>query len=316
MVFAPNALLTATIESERDDDALHIHAGGQGVWQARMVRLLGARPVLCTVVGGEVGRLLEPLLEVEGLDVRAIHGTSGTGWHVQDRRDGKRTTVAAGKGSRLDRHEVDELYDLALAEGLRAPVSILGGPADPSLLEPDVYRRLATDLTTNGTKVVADLAGDFLTAALAGGPAVVKVAHDELVDDGRAKDESIGALSEAARVLRTEGARNVIVSRSDQPALALLEGEMLLVAPPVIQEVDPAGAGDSMTAAIATMLAQGSDLPTAVRVGVAAGAVNVSRHGLGTGHADAVAELATRVRFQPASERPYGAPGSGAGHQR
>jgi 1-phosphofructokinase len=52
-----------------------------------------------------------------------------------------------------------------------------------------------------------------------------------------------------------------------------------------------------MTAGIATVIAQGGDLRDAVRTGAAAGALNVTRHGLGTGHRDAIAELAKRVEL-------------------
>ncbi len=74
-----------------------------------------------------------------------------------------------------------------------------------------------------------------------------------------------------------------MISRAEQPALALLDGEVLVVDPPRLEEADHHGAGDSMTAGVAAMLAQGGDLREAVRTGAAAGALNVTRHGLGTG---------------------------------
>jgi 1-phosphofructokinase len=45
------------------------------------------------------------------------------------------------------------------------------------------------------------------------------------------------------------------------------------------------------------MLARGRSLREAVRTGAAAGALNVTRHGLGSGRSDAIAELAGRVRL-------------------
>ena len=58
MVFAPGPLLTVTIEQHADNEDLHVHPGGQGVWQARMIRLLGVEVVLCTALGGETGAIL------------------------------------------------------------------------------------------------------------------------------------------------------------------------------------------------------------------------------------------------------------------
>jgi pfkB family carbohydrate kinase. len=50
-----------------------------------------------------------------------------------------------------------------------------------------------------------------------------------------------------------------------------------------------------MTAGIAVALARGQTFEQALRVGAAAGALNVTRRGLATGHEEAVTELVERV---------------------
>ena len=72
MVFAPGPLLTVTIEQHGDDVDLHVHPGGQGVWQARMAALLGAPVVLCTALGGEVGGVISDALAEEMFEVRSV----------------------------------------------------------------------------------------------------------------------------------------------------------------------------------------------------------------------------------------------------
>ena len=58
-LFAPNPLLTVTLEVEGDErQSIHFHAGGQGVWVAGMAAAMGATPVLCGLIGGEPGELL------------------------------------------------------------------------------------------------------------------------------------------------------------------------------------------------------------------------------------------------------------------
>jgi hypothetical protein len=42
MVFAPVPQLTVTIEQQGEAPELHVHPGGQGIWQARMCAALGA----------------------------------------------------------------------------------------------------------------------------------------------------------------------------------------------------------------------------------------------------------------------------------
>lgn len=70
---------------------------------------------------------------------------------------------------------------------------------------------------------------------------------------------------------------------------------------PQLEPVDHAGAGDSMSAAIAATLARGVDVLTALQVGAAAGALNVTRRGLGTGDPDVIQSLAEMV---PVRRRP------------
>jgi 1-phosphofructokinase len=299
MVFAPAPQLTVTIEQQHDQPELHVHAGGQGVWQARMITSLGARVILVAAVGGEVGGVLEPLLGVDGATVRTVTRESGSGWYVHDRRGGDRSEVAAQPGAPLSRHELDELYGLALAEGLRAGYAVLSGPAHPSVIGPDVYRRLTGDLRANGCQVIADLSGDHLAAVLQAGPHLVKVSHEELIDDGRAPDDSTASLVKALHRLHEDGAEAALVSRADAGALAFLNGRVYRVGMPRMTAAETRGAGDSMTAGLVATLAHGGGLHEAVRTGAAAGALNVTRHGLGTGHVDAVRVLTGHVELTP-----------------
>ncbi|HET6531575.1 MAG TPA: PfkB family carbohydrate kinase [Actinoplanes sp.] len=299
MVFVPAPQLTVTIEQQHDQAELHVHAGGQGIWQARMITSLGADVTLCATIGGEVGQVLEPLLAGDGIRLRTVRGEAGSGWYVHDRRTGSREEIAEHPGDPLSRHELDEVFSLALAEGLRAGIAVLSGPAHPSVVSPAVYRRLAADLGANGCRVIADLSGDHLAAVLGAGLHVVKVSHEELIEDGRAADDSTDELVRAVRSLHDDGAETVLVSRADAGALALVDGRVYEVGMPMLTPAETRGAGDSMTAGVAATLARGGGLLEAVRTGAAAGALNVTRHGLGTGHVDAVRVLTERVELTP-----------------
>ncbi|MCZ7418340.1 PfkB family carbohydrate kinase [Verrucosispora sp. WMMA2121] len=305
MIFAPTPLLTVTIDQPSDAPELHLHPGGQGVWQARMVLSLGVEVVLCAALGGEVGQVLEPLLVSEGVDLKVVaRDSGGTGGYVHDRREGTRREVVDVIGQPLSRHELDELYNLALGEGLRAPVSVLSGPNHPSLVPADLYRRFAADLGANGGRVVVDLCGEHLTAVLDSGVFFLKISHEELLADGRAAGDDEEQLTRAMYDLHASGAENVVVSRADKPALALVDGEVFEVLMPRLEAADPRGAGDSMTAGVAAVVARGGDVRTAIRTGAAAGALNVTRHGLGTGRLDSINGLVDRVRLEPAGSRP------------
>lgn len=303
MVFTPTPLLTVTVEQRGGTPDIHLHAGGQGVWQARMIHAMGVPVVMCAALGGESGRVLGPLIEAEGIQVKSVFGESHNGAYVHDRRGGQRQEIADAPGQPLSRHEQDELYGLALSEGLGAAVSVLSGPQEPGIVPPEMYRRLAHDLCRNGCKVVADLSGDYLEAVVAaGGIRLLKVSHEELVDSGRSGGDSQSDLVTAMHKLHSDGARSIVVSRAELPALALLDGQVVEVEMPELEPADSRGAGDSMTAGAAAVLARGGDLSMAVRTGAAAGALNVTRHGLGTGRADVIDGLVERVALNPVTD--------------
>jgi 1-phosphofructokinase len=299
VVFTPSPLLTVTIEDRAGQPDIHVHAGGQGVWQARMISTLGVPVVLCAALGGETGDVLEHLLPSEGVELRTVRVGTRNGGYVHDRRSDDREPIAEAPGGPLDRHEQDELYELVLREGLQHGTAVLAGPNSDQVIPAAVYRRLATDLGANGCDVAADLSGERLDAVLAGEPVVLKVSHEELVADGRAESDDPAVLVAAMKQLRADGAGTVIVSRAADPALALPAGteSVLEIRMPALEPAEPRGAGDSMTAGVVASLVRGDPVQEALRTGAACGALNVVRRGLGTGGEAAVRTLAERVEL-------------------
>ena len=291
VIFAPSPVLTVTVEDHPDGPEVHLHAGGQGLWQARMLLRLGIEVAMVSVLTGESGRMLRHLLGDEGVRVVAVDRTGRGAAYVHDRRDGERIKIVETGGEPISRHDLDELYGLMLREGLSADLVILSGPASEDALPADVYRRLAADLRTGGKRVIVDLAGERLTAALAGGVSLVKVSDEELLADGRINENDTHHIIAAMRVMQAEGAETVVVTRNSDPLLLLSEGEVVEVRSPTMEVADTSGAGDSLTAGVAASLARGSTVREAITLGAAAGALNVTRHGLGTGDAETIEKL-------------------------
>jgi len=229
-VFAPAPELTVTLERLGERDEMHLHAGGQGFWIARLLSVLGVPTTLCASFGGETGSVVRVLIEREGIDVVAVHVAGENGGYVHDRRSGARDEVGVQATAALTRHEIDDLYSAALVTGLAAGVCVLGGTnPDAPAVPADVYRRLATDLRTNGTVVVADLSGEPMHEALAGGLDVLKTSDEDMEADGLLSpgaDEAdlVEAIGDLSR--RGAGAHHVIVTRAHRPALAMTEGRV------------------------------------------------------------------------------------------
>ncbi|QOG06509.1 phosphofructokinase [Aureimonas sp. OT7] len=296
-VFAPWPLFTITIEKlASGEDEVYFHAGGQGVWAARMAAELGGKALLIGPVGGEARTLIEALVRAEGLDMRAVPIRHANGGYINDRRGGQRKEIATVPPPRLDRHEVDDLYNAALAEGIRCGTMIVTGVPDGKVLPVEVYTRLSRDLRANDVISVADIAGTVLDA-VEEGLTLIKVSHEELQAAGLAKDDSRKSLMKAMEGLRKK-ADNIVVSCAGAGALALMQDRFWEAKAPQLTPRDHSGAGDSMTAALAVALSRGDEPDACLKLATAAGAMNVTRHGRGTGNLHDIEIVAGRVEIE------------------
>jgi 1-phosphofructokinase len=213
-----------------------------------MITCLDTRVVLCASLGGEIGQVLEPLIASEGIELRVVRREATSGGYVHDRRAGRREEIADVAGRPLRRHELDEFYNFALGEGLRAPVSVLSGPrrAVPGSAGhlPATRRRPRHQQQPGGHRPLRSTPRRRPRKRRV----LLKVSHEELVRDGRAGDGSEAALLRTLRQPHTARAESVVVSRAEQPALVLIDGEIFEVDMPRLRTADPRGTGDSMTA--------------------------------------------------------------------
>jgi 1-phosphofructokinase len=306
VVFAPSPLLTITVEAAGTQrEEIHLHAGGQGFWVARMAALLGVDVSLCCALGGESGTVLRGLIAREQVELLSVECEASNGVYIHARRRGVREQLARTDSRRLSRHEADELYGLALSAALDSGLALLTGVDPPTVLESGIYRRLAADLRNNGIQVVADLARSPLTAALAGGVDALKVSEEELLSEGLARSTEVDDLLAASDALHESGARTVVISRAEEPALVLdgAGGRYLEVIGPRVEALEPRGTGDSMFAALGASLAGGQGLDAALRLAMAAGCLNATRHGLGTGTRQEIQHLSRHIQIRELDRR-------------
>lgn len=292
-------LMVSVEEAEGQVIEIHLHPGGQGFWAARMAARLGATVTLVAPLGGEPGVALRALVEQEGIAIRGIDSAQPNGVWISKDDEGEPATLAELPAPTLTRHEGDGLFNALLAQGLESDVTLLTG-SPPGVLEDSRYEGLAHDLHALGGRVVADLSGGQLHAALAGGLDIVKVAHDEIVEAGLAESDDLSDLIAGARRIREMGAAQVLVSRAAEPLLADLGDRVVEVVTPSFRPVNHRGAGDSMTGATAAGLALSEPMDSVLRLAVAAGALNVTRRGLGSGDAEAIRTLARQVEMREA----------------
>jgi 1-phosphofructokinase len=299
-IFSPNPMVSIAIESfsaEGGDD-IHIHAAGQGVWVARMAAELGADPVLCGFIGGEVGSVLRPLLEEMPIELRLVESAGASGAYLHDRRSGEREPIAQSAALPASRHEVDDLFSVTVAAALECDLLAVCGPYPDNTVPLDLYGGLVADVKANGTPVIVDLSSPRLDKALEGGPNLVKINDWQIAGYISGPVDSEEQMRAAMERLRDAGAESVIVTRAGEPALALRDGSFHELAPPKFERGSREGCGDSMMGALAATIAAERDWEDVLRLSAAAGATNFLRAGLGTGSRAVIEELAPRVQLQ------------------
>jgi 1-phosphofructokinase len=299
-IFSPNLLLTIAIESRGEgSDEIHLHAGGQGIWVARTASELGANPVICGLIGGETGAVLEPLLERLPGRRRLVRTETAGGCHIFDRRRGERELVSRMVAEPPSRHQRDDLFSLTCAEALESELLVICNPDRPDAWPLDVYASLASDVGDNGTPVLVDLSSPRLDSALEGSPHLVKINDWELAEFVSGPVDGTARLLAAAERLRERGAANVIITRGRDPALVLHGDSALWLEPPRFERGSREGCGDTMMGALAAGLALGRPWEQALVTAAAAGAVNFLRHGLGSGRRSVIEEVAAEVELRP-----------------
>lgn len=304
-VFAPHPLLTVTIEMEGEErQSVHFHPGGQGPWVGRMVAHMGARPILCGLVGGESGELLRGLLadSIAPGELRLVQMGAASGCYVTDRRSGKRQIVAMTVSDPPTRHELDELFSLTCAEAIACGWLIVTNPMPGGSLPLEVYGNLVADAKANGCRVLVDLSSPRLDSALRGKPDVAKLNDWELAEMVRGPVSEPDQLLAAARRVRDAGAQTVIVTRGERPGLVLHGEQVLMLTPPRLERGYREGCGDAMMGALTAAWALGESFEQALAIGAAAGAANFLRRGLGSASREVVRRLVGSVRVEPWAE--------------
>ncbi|HYU96348.1 MAG TPA: 1-phosphofructokinase family hexose kinase [Sphingomicrobium sp.] len=269
--------------------------GGGGINVARVLVRFGAPVAAIFMAGGSTGRLLDRLLQREGVERMSvpIAGETRVSVTVHERSTGHEYRLVP-EGPVLSEPEWQECLrqigetecDWFVASG-----SLPGG------VPHDFYARVAEILRDRATRLVVDAPAGQLAPALAGGGLfLVKPSRDELEQlSGAALAETESVIEAARRIVSDGGAQNVAVSLGGDGAV-LVDGSGAFVMPAVpVAARSAVGAGDSFLAAMTYAFASGADGSTALRLGVAAGAAATLSPGTDLCHPWDVTRLAAQL---------------------
>jgi 6-phosphofructokinase 2 len=290
------------------------YPGGGGINVARVISRLGGDVHALWSCGGDTGGRLAQLLDSERVPHTPIPigGKVRVNLIITDASSGEQYRFGM-PGPVLTEEEHARWLD-ALG---RLPSSVrylaLSGSL-PGGVSVEAYAELLRAVP-GGIRVIVDTKKDALRQAFATGVYLVKpnlnelgeVAGRELTDDEqieRAAREIIEFPAEFPGEFPGErrGAKVVLVSLGRAGALLVTADSIERFSTPAVPVRSKVGAGDSMIGGLLAALDQGRPLNEAVRVGVAAGAAAVMRHGTELCRREDVERLYPSVRRQELSQ--------------
>ena len=273
-----------------------IGIGGKGANTARMVTQLGGRPVLIGFAGGANGRLLEEMLNREGVFFQHVETQGETRICQTLVETGEpESTELVEEMPPLCEHDWDAMVTLFESMDLLGAVVPLSGKL-PVGAPVDAYAQFTKMVTERGGRVILDAPGEPLLLALEHNPFVVKINDVELLETIKADDVTV-----ACQEIIQRGAQSVLITRGSRTAFYMDGFRRLEIVPPKINAVNPVGSGDAVTAGIAMELSREREITEAIITGMACGAANALNLLSGFLEPEEVELLRRKVKLKPLS---------------
>ena len=250
--------------------------GGKGANQAVAAARLGADVRMIGRVGDDTfGPMLLASLEANGVHAEDVMTTSGTSSGVAViLLDNERQNYIVGiYGANMACDDVQLQAASRALEGADALLLQMEIPLDVSLEAAAIARRM-------GMRVIYDPAppSELPDSAYAAFDIIAPNQSEAEVLTGVTVD-GIDSAREAARVLRSRGARTAIVKLGEQGVVYASDDLAGHVPAFKVDAVDTVAAGDGFAGTLAVALAEGQALDHAVRFAAAAGALVVTKRG-------------------------------------
>jgi len=252
-------------------------AGGKGTNVSRAVRAMGRETRALLLVGGPTGRhVVDMVTQEDNLPCIPVwvNGMTRTITTVLESAPHRQTAFfEPGPAVSAEEREVLVAAFRETVQGAR--VVTLCGTVPHARLR-NLYAVLIPIAREAGAITVLDTHGAELRAGLAAHPDFIKPNLEEAAEYlGKAADAP-GLAEEAVGAFHAAGVGGVVLSLGRGGAIFSHGGRAVRAVPPVIEEVNPVGSGDSLVALLAIGLAEGWALEEIARNAVAAGAANAA----------------------------------------
>ena len=281
-----------------------VDLGGKGFNVSRMLMSLGTASIAVGFVGGNTGRRLQDGLNMLGIasDFVWVEGETRTNISIVTKLHDHYIKVNE-KGPQVSEAKQAELLDKIDSIAKAGDWWVLAGSLPPEV-DDSFYARIVKVLNDRGAIAILDTTGEALRLGCYEKPFLIKPNREETQALTGLPVDIPTQVATAAEELCKMGAENVVISLGKSGALLQTADATWMVHPPVIEEKNPIGAGDSMVGGLVWALARGIPLNEALSWGVASGAAAASLSGTDVGSLTLITELRSQVRLEALEEVP------------
>ncbi|HTO94556.1 MAG TPA: 1-phosphofructokinase family hexose kinase [Bacteroidota bacterium] len=271
--------------------------GGKGVNVSRQLRHLGDETTATGFLGGEIGTLIERLLDEEGIP-RAFVRTGGMTREgvTYLEPDGTQTSVFEPPGTVSDA-DVERLIAECTSLAARSAWMVCSG-SSPAPVADDLFKRIIAQCKGIGVRVALDSYGKALERGIDSVPDFLKPNREEFEQTFGTKVRGETDLIRAARMLIERGVRYALVTDGPRPFAAADAEGAWLVTPPAVKSVNQTGSGDSMVAGILHGLVRSWPFADCLAFGAAAGAANARVWAVASSTPDDIQSLVPAVKLK------------------
>ncbi len=282
---------------------LRHYPGGKGINMSRAIHEIGGMTVAYGFSGGQTGRLVEILLDQEGVlfSFTPINEGTRTNVIITDTKTFQQTRIDA-PGPRVSRRELERLLR-KLRQIRPDPEVIAVCGSVPPCLPVDIYYQIIAEAKERGIKTMLDSAGQWLAEGIKAKPYLIKPNLHETEGLLGKKLPTEEAIIEAALGLVAAGIEVVVISRGKDGIIAASQDSLVKAVSPPVKVRSAVGAGDCTIAGLALKLVQGEPLIEACRLAAAMGTAAVLTPGTQLCRKVDVARLLPKIKVWQAPAR-------------
>jgi len=283
---------------------LHLYAGGKGIDVSRAIHEMGGQTTAYGFIGGPAGRVVEILLDEEGVpfSFTPIEQETRTNFIITDTKTSKQTRIDA-PGPRISRKEFERFHRKTRQIRPRPALVVIGGSVPPGL-PLNIYYDMVMEAKGFKVRCLLDSEGQWLEEGMKAKPYLIKPNVHEAEMLLKIELPTEEAIIEAVLNLVDMGIEVVVISRGKDGLIAATKGRIVKATPPEVKVRSAIGAGDCTIAGLALRLAHEEPLIEACRLAVAMGTAAVLTPGTELCHKADVERLLPQIEVWEMAAKP------------